>query len=85
MKKPLTLQELITALTDLGRLPPLERATTAPMLIDATKGVLALERAMAFREAIEDDGMTQSEIARELGISRANVSDALKRLPPRKT
>ncbi|WP_157255133.1 helix-turn-helix domain-containing protein [Nonomuraea typhae] len=76
------MSELVTALTALAGLPPVERARQIKPLIDLAKSVLAHERANAFREALAA-GLSQAELARQLDISRSKVSDALRDYPVR--
>jgi hypothetical protein len=73
--RPSTLEELITALNDLGRMAPVERAAAAPGLAEAAKGILARVRGDAVAEAVES-GLSQAEVARRLGISNVQVSRA---------
>ena len=77
MEAPTTLADLISALQALDRLGPLDRARQAPLLIDAAKGVLARVRAQAFEEA-NAGGLSMAEIGRQVGTSRAKVSEAIK-------
>jgi len=74
--RPQTLAELQAALAALPQLPPVERARLAPTLIEAAKTVLALERGAALAEA-KADGWTEPGLARELGVHRSKVADAV--------
>lgn len=77
LNRPSTLADLISALAALADLPPVERARACPDLIDAAKGVLARERAAAMAEATAPGGMSKAELARQLGISRSKVGEAI--------
>lgn len=77
VEAPATLSDLISELQALDGLEPLDRARQAPLLIDAAKGVLARVRAQAFEEA-RAGGLSLAEIGRQVGTSRAKVSEAIK-------
>jgi DNA-binding CsgD family transcriptional regulator len=74
------LTDLVAALGRFDSLPPVERARLAPSLIDQAKSALSVARAAAMSEATSDGGMSQAQLARELGISRSKVNEALQRL-----
>ncbi len=73
---PTDLLSLIEALRDLPGLSPLDRAVRSVELMGVAKSVLAAARAEAFLDAI-NDGMGVTAIARELGIQRSKVNDAI--------
>lgn len=73
---PDLVQALIGALFKFETLPPLDRAKAAPGLIDQAKAAMALARRAAIAE-METGGMRRADIARELGISRSKVTEAL--------
>lgn len=77
-RRPVTLAELRAALEVFGRWEPVERARRAPELIEAAKAVLADERSAAMGEA-KAGGMGVTALARELGVTRQKVYDALGR------
>jgi hypothetical protein len=58
-------------------MPPVERARAIPGLIEAAKGVLSRERATAMAAATAPGGISRAELARQLGISRSKVTEAL--------
>ncbi len=74
--RPSTLFSLIAALAELPELSPVERARVAPDLIEAAKAVLSGVRGAAIQEAV-DGGMSVVGVARELGVHRSKVTDAL--------
>jgi hypothetical protein len=76
-RRPATLDELRAALDAFSGWDAIERARRAPELIEATKAVLADERAAAMGEA--KTGMGVTALARELRITRQKVYDALAR------
>lgn len=76
-RRPTTLGELRTVLAAFDGWDPVERARRAPELIEATKAVLADERGAAM--GIAKEGMGATALARELGITRAKVYDAIAR------
>jgi hypothetical protein len=78
VERPTTLAEMISALTTLSELPPLERARALPVLIEVSSQLLARERSRAMREVV-DGGMSKSCLARELGITQTNLYNALRR------
>lgn len=76
--QPASLADLVQALTELPDLDPIERARRCPELIDAAKAVLAAERRQALLDAnTGPDAANQTEIARQLGISRVNVARSI--------
>jgi hypothetical protein len=71
--------DLIEELQGLPSRPAIERARVASVLIDACKGVLATERAVALAEATSGPrSVSAAEVGRQLGISGAAVSAALR-------
>jgi hypothetical protein len=77
-RRPANLDQLRAALDAYPGLDPVERARRAPDLIEAAKTVLAVERGRAMAEATAD-GLGPTALARELGITRAKVYDAIAR------
>lgn len=75
--RPSSLEDLIAALAGLPGLPPVDRARAIPSLIEAAKTILARERAGAMDAATGPDGITRAELARQLGISRSKVTEAI--------
>lgn len=80
-RRPGSLDELCAALDAFSGWEPVERARRAPELIEAAKTVLADERSAAMGEA-RTQGMGVTALARELGVTRQKVYDALNRTPP---
>lgn len=76
-RRPATLDELRAALDAFTGWDALERARRAPELIEAAKTVLADERGAAMAEAKNAQGVTA--LARDLGITRQKVYDAIAR------
>jgi hypothetical protein len=76
-RRPSTLDELRAALDTFSGWDALERARRAPDLIEAAKTVLADERGTAMAEAKAQQGVTA--LARDLGITRQKVYDAIAR------
>lgn len=75
--RPGSLAGLITALSGLHDMTPIERARKIPALIEAAKSVLARERAAAMAAATAPGGVTRAELARQLGVSRSKVTEAI--------
>jgi predicted transcriptional regulator len=70
---PGDLDQLIAALATLRYMPPLEQMKRIPDLINETRTTLTAQRATAL-SAAESGGMKRAEIARQLGISRQQIT-----------
>jgi hypothetical protein len=75
--RPFSLKDLIAALSQLPALDDVGRARAIPGLIEATKTVLARERGAAMAAATAPGGISRAELARQLGISRSKVTEAI--------
>jgi hypothetical protein len=75
--RPSSLTDLVAALNALPGMLPVDRARQIPALIEAAKSVLACERAAAMVAATAPGGITRAELARELGVSRSKVTEAI--------
>jgi hypothetical protein len=75
--RPSSLEDLIAALSQLPALGDVDRARAIPGLIEAAKTVLARARAAAMAAATVPGGITRAELARQLGISRSKVTEAI--------
>jgi hypothetical protein len=73
------LESLRQALNDLETMPLIDQAKTLPGLINMSREVLSLRRGAVF-DALAGPGkqMTITALARELGIHRSKVDDAIK-------
>jgi len=72
----MTTQDLADAIAALPAMEPVERARAAVALGGAAKSVLAAERRRALAEAVSG-GVSIAALARELGVHRSKVDDAL--------
>ncbi len=76
-RRPASLESLIAALTNLPAMMPVDRARAIPALIEATKTILARERGAAMAAATGPGGISRAELARQLGISKSKVTEAI--------
>lgn len=70
---PGDLDQLIAELAKLRYMPPVERIRRIPGLITSARTILTSERAAAVPEA-NASGLKNAEIAKQLGISRQQIT-----------